>query len=131
MGYHKLAIEKGELGEFSKIKEEFYELSDALLQKDKVLQICELTDLIEAIEFFSEKQFGLTLQDLIVFSNKTKLAFKEKKELSAEKADKRIQELYTEFEGLFNTYNIFSPQFKGMCLNLFHTVCFYTKPKKK
>jgi hypothetical protein len=29
MGYHKTKIEKGILGEFSKIKEEFQELEDA------------------------------------------------------------------------------------------------------
>lgn len=79
MGYHKIEITKGTLGEFSKIKEEFDELTDAVEQGDRVLQICELTDLIGAIEFFSEKKFNLSLEDLIKFSNKTKSAFLEKK----------------------------------------------------
>ena len=33
MGYHKIKINKGKLGEYSKIKEEFEELTDAYIQK--------------------------------------------------------------------------------------------------
>jgi hypothetical protein len=79
MGYHKKEIRKGVLGEFSKIKEEFDELSDAFEQEDKILQLCELTDLVGAIESYVENKFKLTLEDLVSFSNKTKSAFKEKK----------------------------------------------------
>ncbi len=79
MGYHKKEIKKGVLGEYSKIKEEFKELTDAVDQGDKVLQLCELTDLIGAIEEFSLNKFNVSLQDLINFSNKTKSAFREKK----------------------------------------------------
>jgi len=78
MGYHKIKIKKGKLGKFSKIKEEFTELSDAVNQRNKVLIICELTDLVGAIEEYAKK-FKLTLNDLIEFSNLTKSAFKEKK----------------------------------------------------
>jgi hypothetical protein len=79
MAYHKKKIKKGILGEFSKIQEEFDELSDSIEQEDKVLQICELTDLIGAIEEFSQNNFNLSLEDLIKFSNKTKSAFKDGK----------------------------------------------------
>lgn len=79
MGYHKKEIQKGVLGEFSKIKEEFDELTDALEQEDKILQLCELTDLVGSIESYVENKFNLTLEDLVKFSNKTKSAFKEKK----------------------------------------------------
>jgi NTP pyrophosphatase (non-canonical NTP hydrolase) len=79
MAYHKREIKKGILGEYSKIQEEFDELHDAIEQEDKILQICELTDLIGAIECFSETKFNLSLNDLIKFSSKTKLAFKENK----------------------------------------------------
>lgn len=79
MGYHKKEIKKGVLGEYSKIKEEFKELTDAFEQNDKILQLCELTDLIGAIEEFSLNKFNISLQDLINFSNKTKSAFREKK----------------------------------------------------
>ena len=76
MGYHKAKIQKGVIGEFSKIKEEFDELSDAEEQKCKGLIICELSDLIGAIEEYAKK-FNLTLEDLKQFSDMTKSAFKE------------------------------------------------------
>lgn len=79
MGYHRKDIQKGVIGEFSKIKEEFEELDDAVFQGDKVLQICELTDLIGAIEEFSLTKFNITLEELWRFSNKTKESFKEGK----------------------------------------------------
>lgn len=79
MGYHKKEIIKGNLGYISKIREEFEELEDAYAQNDKILQLCELSDLIGAIESFSIKNFNITLGDLIMFSNKTKEAFKENK----------------------------------------------------
>lgn len=79
MAYHKREIKKGEIGEFSKVQEEFIELLDAYEQEDKVMQICELTDLVGAIQLFSEKQFNLTLEDLIKYSNKTQESFKEQK----------------------------------------------------
>lgn len=75
MSYHNVSIEKGILGEFSKIKEEFQELEDAVTQDNKVLQICELCDLIGAIELYSHK-FNLSLQDLIQMKESTKNAFK-------------------------------------------------------
>jgi len=79
MGYHKTEIIKGEVGEFSKIQEEFQELTDAFEQNDKVLMICEMTDLIGAIQLFAEQKFNLSINDLIIFSNKTIDAFKEGK----------------------------------------------------
>jgi len=78
MAYHKREIKKGVLGEFSKIREEFEELEDAWEQDDKILQLCELTDLIGAIECYTQK-WNITIQDLTNFSNKTKSAFKENK----------------------------------------------------
>jgi len=75
MAYHIKYIEKGVIGEFSKINEEFEELLDAFEQDDKVLQICELTDLIGAISEYSNKHFNLTMDDLYCFSLKTKHAF--------------------------------------------------------
>ena len=76
MGYHVNEINKGVLGEFSKINEEFEELEDAVEQGLSVLVICELTDLMGAIEEYAKK-FNLTLEDLIRFSRKTKEAFKD------------------------------------------------------
>ena len=71
--YHTKKIAKGKVGEFSKITEEYQELQDAIDQKDKVLQICELTDLVGAIELFSLENFNLSIYDLVKFSHKTQL----------------------------------------------------------
>lgn len=75
MGYHKKQIPKGELHKFSKIKEEFLELEDAVEQNDFILQLCELSDLIGAIEAYIEPK-GIFLEDLKKFSDKTKESFK-------------------------------------------------------
>lgn len=75
MSYHKIKIPKGTIGEFSKIEEEFLELKDGFDQKDKILQSCELSDLIGAIELYSEKHLNRSLNDIIKFKNKTRKAF--------------------------------------------------------
>jgi len=79
MGYHKVNIQKGVLGEYSKITEEIQELEDAKSQNANVLIICELCDLIGAIEAYAEKQFNLKLDDLIKMKEMTKESFKEGK----------------------------------------------------
>lgn len=76
MGYHKTKITKGTLGHFSKVREEYEELSDAVEQESKVLQICEMCDLIGAIELYAAK-FNLTLDDLIKMKQLTARAFKD------------------------------------------------------
>ena len=73
-GYHSKKIEKGIFGEYSKIKEEFEELTDAFEQGDSILQICELCDLVGSIEEYI-KRWNLTLDDLIKMKDKTKGAF--------------------------------------------------------
>lgn len=73
-GYHLNEITKGSVGEFSKIREEFEELEDAFCQRNKVLQICELCDLLGAIEAFAKK-FDLTLEDLTSMMELTKKSF--------------------------------------------------------
>ena len=78
MGYHNRVIFKGKYGEFSKIEEEMDELKNAIEQNNKILMICEMSDLIGAIEEFAVKQ-GITLKDLKEFSDLTKSAFKEGK----------------------------------------------------
>lgn len=79
MGYHiNNDIKKGIVGEFSKIREEFEELEDGVNQDDKILIVCELSDLVGAIEEYAKK-FNMTLEDLKKFSDKTKSAFNEGK----------------------------------------------------
>lgn len=79
MSYHKNEIPKGVVGQFSKIQEEYLELEDAYQQGDKILQLCELSDLIGAIDLYTKTVFNMSLSDLISFSNKTMDAFKENK----------------------------------------------------
>lgn len=75
MGYHKTEIEKGVYGHFSKIKEEFQELQDAVDQQDKILTLVELSDLVGAIEGFVEFELKMSLDDLLKFNKLTKQAF--------------------------------------------------------
>lgn len=77
MGYHKKKILKGELGEFSKVEEEFLELKDSYEQDHPVLIVCELCDLIGAIEAYANK-WNFTLDDLIKMKDSTKEAFEER-----------------------------------------------------
>lgn len=70
-GYHLTPIPKGMLGEISKIDEELAELKDAITQGDKILSIIELSDLYGAIQFFAQSTFGLEMDDLKNFSDKT------------------------------------------------------------
>lgn len=55
----------------------------------------------------------------------------EKGKIESNKANEILHRLYGEFQGLFNAYNIFSSEFKGMSFNLFHTLCFYNAVDKK
>jgi len=75
MGYHKINIKKGTLGEFSKIQEEFDELTDAVEQDSHILILCELADLVGAIESYSQTKWNITLEQIIDMKNKTKSAF--------------------------------------------------------
>lgn len=74
--FHKnKQILKGKIGEFSKIQEEFEELKDAAEQGDRVLTICELTDLVGAIDFYASNYFNLKIEDLKIFSDKRVASF--------------------------------------------------------
>ncbi len=75
MGYHSKHIKKGDLGHFSKIREEFTELEDAWGQDNPVLELCELADLIGAIEAYSLNNYDISLNDLIKMKDATKSAF--------------------------------------------------------
>jgi phosphoribosyl-ATP pyrophosphohydrolase len=78
MGYHLKNIKKGKLGAFSKIREEYQELKDAHKQDNKVLIICEMCDLVGAIEAYAAN-FNLSLGDIIKMKNSTKESFQEGK----------------------------------------------------
>lgn len=76
-GYHLSPIQKGVLGELSKVQEELDELKDAHEQGDRILALVELADLYGAIELYMEKHMpGMTMTDVQKFSATTKRAFK-------------------------------------------------------
>jgi hypothetical protein len=75
MGYHKNKIPKFTFGTSGKITEEYLEWKDAATQNNKILELCELADLIGAIEGHIKNAYNLTLDDLIVMKNATKTAF--------------------------------------------------------
>lgn len=74
-GYHTTKIEKGLLGTTSKIQEELDELKDAEKQNSKIMIMVELSDLYGALEEYCIQQ-NITMQDLKIFSDITKRAFK-------------------------------------------------------
>lgn len=75
-GYHVTNIKKGVLGSSSKIQEELDELIDAENQKNKILALNELSDIIGAIDAYLSQNFSeISLNDLIKMSNSTKSAF--------------------------------------------------------
>lgn len=74
-GYHQRGFVKGQIGEVSKIFEEFEEFKDAVKVDDKILQLCELSDLMGSIDEYVRQTFNLCLEDLIKNNHKTKKAF--------------------------------------------------------
>lgn len=76
-GYHVADIPKGELGDPSKIQEEFMEFLDAIDQDCKVMALVELSDMIGAIAAFLTKYFpGMSIEDLVKMSQITARAFR-------------------------------------------------------
>lgn len=75
-GYHLSVIDKGELGELSKIKEEIDEALDAEAQSSKVMVLVELSDAVGAIEAYLARHHpSISLEDLKTMSAITKRAF--------------------------------------------------------
>lgn len=77
MGYHKREIRKGVYGEISKIQEELQETEDAESQKNPVMVLVELSDILGAIDGYLKKKFKgvVTLDDLVTMARATQGAF--------------------------------------------------------
>jgi len=77
MGYHIKEITKGELGELSKVNEELQEALDAEEQKNPVMVLLELSDILGAVDSYLQKHYDgkLTLKDLVVMAKATQRAF--------------------------------------------------------
>jgi hypothetical protein len=77
-GYHLREIEKHPYGTLGKITEEVEELVDAEQQGIRIMVLCELSDIVGAIEGYLESQFpGVTLEDLVDMAHVTARAFQE------------------------------------------------------
>lgn len=75
-GYHIAQIEKGELGESSKIVEEVNEFLDAVDQGVQIMQLVELSDLMGAVQAWLSKHTPqTTIDDLLKMSAVTRRAF--------------------------------------------------------
>ena len=75
--YHVAQIPKGELGEISKIEEEFAEFKDAIAQGVAVMALVELSDMLGAIDAYLEKHHqSITLDDLNKMRMVTQRAFR-------------------------------------------------------
>lgn len=75
-GYHLRQIQKGKLGEVSKIREELEELEDAEEQGVAVMALVEVSDLVGAIQAYLDvHHVGRTIEDLVKMSRVTKRAF--------------------------------------------------------
>lgn len=74
MTYHQNDIKKGVIGEVTKITEEYEEFIDSVNQNCIIMQLIELSDLLGAIEAYTEK-YNITLHDLIKMKEITKRVF--------------------------------------------------------
>ncbi len=76
-GYHTSQIDRGVLGEISKIQEEVNELLDAQQQGCKIMELVELSDLYGAIQHYLLKHHSETsMDDLAKMSEITQRAFR-------------------------------------------------------
>lgn len=78
MAYHITKIERGQVGEISKIQEELDELKDALLQGNRIMSLVELSDMYGAMKCFLQKHLpGFTMDDLATMAEATASAFRD------------------------------------------------------
>jgi hypothetical protein len=75
-GYHATDIKPGVFGEASKVREEFEEFWDAHCYGYRVMELCELADLLGAIEGYVNKHYPqLCMRDILAMKDLTKNAF--------------------------------------------------------
>ena len=78
MGYHTTKIEKGVLGESSKLLEEVLELQDAEKQGAQIMLLCELADIYGALDHYLRANYPMfVMHDLAQMASLTEKAFKE------------------------------------------------------
>lgn len=67
MKFHQRTITKGIYGQLSKVREELEEAEDALEQRQPVMLLVELSDIVGACAGVAE-QFNVTLDGLVAFA---------------------------------------------------------------
>jgi len=79
MGYHTKKIKKGTYGALSKITEEYQELLDAVKQRNTLMTLIELSDLLGAIDGYalSLSKGSLGIEDLLIMTRATQSVFRE------------------------------------------------------
>ena len=75
MTYHISTINKGILGEWSKVIEELEELLDSREQNCKIMELLELSDLYGAINSYCHKYIGLSFAKTYKSMNKKTMVF--------------------------------------------------------
>ncbi len=76
-GYHQAEIPRGELGQISKITEEYLEFMDANAQGVSIMELVELSDLVGAIKHYVAAKYNMKLSDLIAMQKVTERAFQD------------------------------------------------------
>lgn len=75
-GYHLSDIPRGEIGELSKVQEELLEALDAERQRNPLMVLQELSDMVGAVQAYLEKHHpSLSLESLTTMAEATKKAF--------------------------------------------------------
>lgn len=75
-GYHIDTVAKREVGTYRKILEEVDEFTDAILAKNPIMSLVELSDTLGAIELYLKKHHpSITILDLLTMSRTTQRAF--------------------------------------------------------
>lgn len=73
--YHTREIDRGEYGELSKIYEEVEEVKDAEFQTNPILVLCELADLIGAVDGYVKKHHNMSIEDVLKMAKLNQKAF--------------------------------------------------------
>jgi phosphoribosyl-ATP pyrophosphohydrolase len=88
--WHISKIEKGTLGQLSKVREELEEAIDAEKQGQTLMLLFELSDIIGACGLVAN-QHGMTLDHLVTFSKlRSKVAKEETDEIVANEAMEKV-----------------------------------------
>lgn len=73
--YHLKPIARGIYGELSKVYEEVEELKDAEIQRNPILMLCEIADMLGAIDGYLQQHHNMTIDDAFKMTKLNRKAF--------------------------------------------------------